>query len=183
MFTRKCPKCNNNLHYKHKKSLLFAERHNTSCIKCAKGNPIERFWSYVKKTDTCWLWTGCSTHLGYAQIGVNYKLISVHRFSWEIHNGPIPEGKWVLHKCDNPSCVRPDHLFLGTPKDNTQDMLHKHRDNGPKGERQHCHKFTAEEVMKIRASTDSQSEIARQYKVNQSTISHIINHQTWKHIT
>lgn len=86
----------------------------------------DRFWAKVAKGDDCWLWTGAVA--GYP--GNDYGAFNkgkAHRFSWELHRGPIPAGLFVLHKCDVTRCVRPDHLFLGTQKDNMQDMVAKGR--------------------------------------------------------
>lgn len=88
---------------------------------------IDRFWSKIKKTDGCWIWTGSKNGLGYGRIehhGIKY---ATHRFSYQMKYGPIPNGLWVLHHCDNPPCVNPKHLFTGTPRDNTQDMISKGR--------------------------------------------------------
>lgn len=118
-----------------------------------KSRPIEdRFWEKVVKTASCWLWTGSAGGFGYGQLhsGTKYnrKLLRTHRLSWEIHNGKVPDGLCVLHKCDNPKCVNPDHLFLGTHKDNAQDCMKKGR-FVPGGYRRltHCkngHEFTEE---------------------------------------
>ena len=89
--------------------------------------PLEtKFWKYVNKTDGCWLWTGKARREGYGAVGWP-KTISAHRLSWGLHNGPIPAGLWVLHKCDVRLCVRPDHLFLGTNLDNMRDRIKKRR--------------------------------------------------------
>lgn len=94
-------------------------------------NPIERFWEYVNKTETCWLWTGFRDSDGYGkfQIGTNQKKKSVraHRFSYELVHGPTE--LLVLHNCDNPPCVNPDHLYAGTHSDNMKDMYAKGRAN------------------------------------------------------
>lgn len=99
-----------------------------------KSRPLaERFWEKVLKTDTCWVWTAAKYPNGYGVIGVGKKpsgdsiMKAAHRLSWELANGPIPDGLWVLHKCDNRPCVRPDHLFLGTAHDNNQDTWDKKR--------------------------------------------------------
>ncbi len=88
----------------------------------------QRFWLKVKKTDMCWLWKGYLTRKnGYGKISFNKKDQVAHRVSWQLKNGDIPTGMSVLHKCDNPPCVNPDHLFLGTQRDNVLDMVRKKR--------------------------------------------------------
>lgn len=91
----------------------------------------ERIENRIKKDPSgCWLWTGCiidGTNNGYGQVSVSGKMKLVHRAYWEIINGPIPEGLFVLHTCDNPPCINPGHLFLGAHTDNMQDMIKKGR--------------------------------------------------------
>lgn len=89
-------------------------------------NPMERFFKSIKKTDTCWLWKNAITNEGYGKF-YHKKYYSSHRYSWIIHKGKIPKGLCVLHKCDVRNCVNPDHLWLGTLKDNTRDMILKGR--------------------------------------------------------
>lgn len=89
----------------------------------------DRFWAMVLKTESCWLWQGYMNPKGYGLISTKRgsRPLQTHRVSYEIHYGPIPDGLWVLHKCDNQQCVNPEHLFLGTAHDNTADMIAKER--------------------------------------------------------
>ena len=84
----------------------------------------DRFWEKVNKTNECWEWIAGKSH-GYGVFWINGKLLRAHRVAWSIYNGGIPEGLLVLHKCDNPACVNPDHLFIGTQQDNVDDMITK----------------------------------------------------------
>lgn len=90
-----------------------------------------RFWANVAKTDDCWNWTGLKSKstkkLFYGAMKIGARRVMVHRFSYEMHKGQIPDGKQVCHHCDNGLCVRPDHLFLGTQRDNVHDMIAKGR--------------------------------------------------------
>src|SRR5687768_7875966 len=113
-----------------------------------------RFNRYVSRGDGCWAWTGVMGTNGYGLFWVRrgfkqYSSVGAHRVAWRLANGPVPDGLWVLHRCDNPRCVRPDHLFLGTHSDNMRDMWSKnrHRPRGTAPTRTHCahgHKFTPE---------------------------------------
>lgn len=103
----------------------------------------ERFWEKVDKngptishmSTPCWLWTASKDGGGYGFIGLgNGKLGKAHKVSWELHNGPIPHGQCVLHRCDFPECSNPEHLFLGTQKDNAEDREKKGRGNRPSGD-------------------------------------------------
>lgn len=126
------------------KRLVVMSCGNRDCLNLAHmalrpiRDPVTRFWMYVKRADGdgCWEWTGQRSRegasrrrgAGYGQfMGTWTRIVQAHRYSWELHNGPIPGGMFVCHRCDNPGCVRPDHLFLGTPKDNTDDMVRKGR--------------------------------------------------------
>lgn len=92
-----------------------------------RTDPVELFFRHVDKTDNCWLWVGAKTKNGYGKLGRDLKTISAHRYSFEIHNGAIPDGMLVCHQCDVRSCVNPHHLFLGTHKDNYIDCVNKGR--------------------------------------------------------
>jgi hypothetical protein len=109
----------------------------------------DRFWSKVQKTDTCWLWTSTRNPFGYGRVYWRGRMnVRAHRLAWELTYGAIPEGRWVLHSCDTPSCVRPDHLFLGDARTNVADMHAKGRGNpGGNKSKTHCprgHAYTAE---------------------------------------
>lgn len=89
------------------------------------------FWDKVKKeSEGCWKWLGATDHHGYGQMRVNGHNVQAHRISWLIHNDVIPKGICILHRCDNPECTRPDHLYSGTLKDNSRDMIQKGRGRG-----------------------------------------------------
>lgn len=156
------------------------------------------FWPHVQKTDNCWLWTGRKDGKGYGQLKVRGRRTGAHRVSWEIHNGPIPEGLHCLHKCDNPPCVNPEHLFIGTQDDNLKDMIRKgrsakgqrngmlkHPDRQARGEQLPQAKLRAEQVLLIReqaAKGKSDAELAKQFNVNRAAITYIRLGRTWKHI-
>ena len=149
-----------------------------------KKSKERRFWKYVKKTKTCWLWVGCENGYGYGVIGtgIKGKNIGAHRLSWQIHNGEIPKGLWVLHKCDNPPCVNPKHLFLGDNKINCMDLKQKGRNLF--GERHNMAKLTDKKVKEIKNlfATNTGEKIAKMYGVTKSNISNIKCGRSWKHI-
>jgi len=157
-----------------------------------KKRPLAvRFWEHVDKTGSCWLWTGSKDKDGYGGFtDENRRNIRAHRASWIIHFGPIPTGMNVCHKCDNPPCVRPDHLFLGTYQDNTIDMVNKGRHGGggkgvSRGSRNGCAKLNEQQVLKIRDLLDKGEKtdiIAAKFKVYWLTIFNIKHRKTWKHI-
>jgi hypothetical protein len=160
---------------------------------------IARFWSWVNKTGNCWEWSGSGGR--YGRIKINREKISTHRLSYLLHFGPIPEGLFVCHKCDNGKCVRPDHLFLGTAQDNTDDMVRKGRYVANPGERHYTYRkpelirkgeahpgvtLTNEIVREIRASYIPRKvtllTLGKKYGVSYSLISQIIRRVIWTHI-
>ena len=157
-----------------------------------KGTLEERFWAKVHKTKTCWEWTAFRMPFGYGQFAPRGKMKYAHRVSWELEYGPIPEGMCVLHKCDVPYCIRPDHLFLGTHQDNMDDMVSKGRTGGydKKGEANPKGKLTENMVRIARAvyGTEidgkkvSYQRIADAFGVQKSCIAHIIQGRKWTHL-
>jgi len=170
--------------------------------------PLDRFLSKVDKTDSCWLWTAAVSHNGYGFFKLHPIMVKAHRWSYEHFVGPIPDGMLVLHSCDVPRCVNPDHLFLGTQKQNIADMMQKGRDpdrtlnvkhlqkainvlaENPelraRGERQALAKLTEAQVREIRAlyaaGMGTMEAIGRRFGVGLSATSSIIRRKTWKHV-
>ena len=150
-------------------------------IDAAKRPATERVWDHVAKGDGCWEWTG-ETRYGYGVIRVGgrdgaRKRIRAHRAAWESVNGPITDGLFVCHHCDNRGCVRPDHLFLGTNADNMADAAQKGRWVGRNG------KLTREQVIAIRSSGGTIRAVGKQYGVTSGVISRIrtgASYRTWR---
>lgn len=137
---------------------------------------LERFMHYVfpmPKEIGCWMWTGSTNKQGYGQIRFGGKLRLSTHVSLDLFSNGLPDGMCALHKCDTPLCVNPDHLFVGTQKDNMKDMSSKGRANG--GSR----KMTIEQVKTIRSSKQTQTSIASEYGLTQSAVSRILNNKTW----
>ena len=150
-----------------------------------RGTLEKRFWDKVDKRgpDECWEWKAYRQNNRYGRIRrgkKTEKAISAHRLSWELHNGPIPNGLFVLHHCDNPACVNPRHLFLGTQADNMADRDTKGRQAQQNGEAGPRAKLTWEKVRKIRSSPATQSALARQYGISPSEVSRIKSEDTWR---
>lgn len=154
---------------------------------------ISRFFAKVNQhaDNGCWEWTAHCTKNGYGRMKIEGKHKLAHRFSWEIHKGDIPEidgsdyrGTCVLHRCDNRKCVNPDHLFLGTHKDNINDMMGKHRNAQLCGELQGSSKLNEGNVTEIRTkyqlNQGTQRMLAVEYGVDQKTIHNIVSGKTWR---
>jgi hypothetical protein len=156
-----------------------------------------RFWAKVNKDGPipahmphlgkCWVWTAF-TNKGYGTI-VKWKHgeapMRAHIGSWILHIGPVPKHIYVLHRCDNPSCVNPAHLFLGSNSDNVRDMVIKGRQT--RGDKHHLSKLNSSQVLKIRTiwsrkNRPMQSELADLFGVKEDTIWQVVNRRTWKHI-
>lgn len=146
---------------------------------------MKLFWKKVRKTDDCWEWTAAKISFGYGYFSFNGKnCVVAHRVSWTDANGEIPEGKIVLHKCDNSACVRPSHLFIGTFDDNSKDMVRKGRQ--AKGESNGGGvKLTDKAIREIRIFHKmdfSHETIAKLYGVHRRTIKEIALGRRWRHV-
>lgn len=150
----------------------------------------ERFEAkYVGEPNSgCWLWDASAQADGYGRMRIGDETRLAHRLSYEHHRGPIPHGLLVLHRCDVPACVNPDHLFLGTNAENMVDMVRKGRSKSEgrcRGERGPAAKLTDEKVRRIRdlgSAGMPQRKIAAQVGVSQRSILRVLQHQTWRHV-
>lgn len=148
---------------------------------------VSRFWSNVEKTSGCWLWKRKKDSKGYGQLTVAAKSAIAHRVAYELLVGPIPDGAFVLHRCDVRACVRPDHLFLGTHADNMADMATKGRRRGPRnqGAENPRAKTTEDTVAKILAHAAlgaSVGSLAQHFNLSRRVIERIVSRQTWRHV-
>jgi hypothetical protein len=134
--------------------------------------PEQRFFEFVhpEPNTGCWLWDGHLNANGYAKFGYKRTNGLAHRASYDMFIGPIPEGLWVLHKCDVPCCVNPEHLFLGTQQDNMDDMHAKKRERHPVGIEHGRTKLTEADVRAIRADSRSSRQLAKLYGVDKTNI-------------
>ncbi len=156
-----------------------------------RTSPAERLRKYAPEAtpDKCWEWTGKAKHAhgyGIINLGTGEGNMLAHRLAFTLKHGPIPTGMKILHRCDNPPCCNPGHLFLGSQADNMRDKAEKGR--APRGEDNHARKITAKDVRCIREAyahgygEKTQPELAEKYGIRQSAISGIVNHRLWKHI-
>jgi hypothetical protein len=133
----------------------------------------ERVAAYTERGPGCWEWTGVRNPKGYGVLRVGEGNKLAHRLTWEHENGKIPVGISVLHRCDNPGCVRPAHLFLGTKADNSADMIAKKR---------HHTKLTEAQVKAIRRSSDTNTELGFKYGVSRVLVGRIRCGKAWRHV-
>jgi HNH endonuclease len=137
---------------------------------------------YIPEPNSgCWLWIGnLFVSGGYGDFKENGKRIRAHVYSYKIHKGEIPSGKFVLHTCDMPCCVNPDHLYAGTPKQNTDDCIERNR--FPYGIKHGMAKLTEEQVRAIRVDSRLHRIIALEYGLDRAYVGQIKNRISWKHI-
>jgi len=173
-----------------------AERQVISLIASDKS-ALDRFWSKVQPSEGCWNWTAAKNEKGYGVFGINRDTFKAHRVAFILSGQEIPDGLCLLHKCDNPACVNPDHMMIGTRAENNADMCAKGRHvNGAqktpieqckyeKGEHHHNARLTAEIVLQIRndrALGMSFSRIAAKYGIGQKHAHSIATRKAWKHV-
>jgi len=156
-------------------------------LRSSKNKPknfADYFWSKANKTDTCWIWTAGKSNRknNYGAFWSESGTVAAHRYAHKLINGPIPKGIQVLHRCDNPPCVRPSHLFLGTNKDNVEDRVRKGR-TGPRcGSFNGNSRLSENKVIQIRRlllQGIAKTKIAKKYKVSDTCIRHIAQGITW----
>jgi HNH endonuclease len=154
------------------------------------GLPVEqRFWMKVAKSeDGCWMWTGVTTATtdgGHGKLRVGNTMVTAHRLAWTFAHGPIPAGLNVLHKCDVPACVRADHLYLGTQRDNTRDAIVRGRYHRHFGQAHPRTRLTDDDVRAIRARAaagETYRLLAKAYSVTFAEIGHIVKRRVWIHV-
>lgn len=143
----------------------------------------DRFWEKAASGDGCWLWTGGLDTWGYGQFRARGRVFIASRMAWTLANGTIPPGQCVLHRCDVPACVRPDHLFLGTSRENTADKVAKGRQ--AKGVDMATSKLVEADIHEIRAllaGGHSRRSIARRFGVDHRVIIRIGKGLAWRHV-
>lgn len=167
-------------------------RHEAIILEWKRNGPVRRFWEKVEIGNSCWLWTAGKTPNGYGKHKVCRTTIGAHRFSYELHYGKVPAGMLVCHRCDNPICVRPDHLFLGTPADNMADKVRKGRQAKGKqlnlpsvcGERNPNAKLMFAQVTMIReehaSGRTSYRLLAERFGVSKGMIAFIVRGENWR---
>jgi hypothetical protein len=165
--------------------LRFIPGHYNQFLSNRNKTLAERLWEDVDRREEheCWEWQGNRTNKGYGRFNYLKKTYFTHRVAWELHNGTIPDGMVICHRCDNRSCCNPAHLFLGTQSENVADMIHK--DRNARGKRNTNAKLVDSDIVAIRQLADAGvtvSSIAEQYGIAYQTVRRIVRRSGWKHV-
>jgi hypothetical protein len=146
---------------------------------------FERFTNKITKTDTCWTWTGAIYRGGYGhfrrKVDGKWKMYKTHRYSYEYYHGPIPEGKIILHSCDNPACVNPNHLSVGTHKENTGQCIARGRKVFGINPNHRSHSQLCYAIREYHISNPSLTgrAVAKQFNTSPAQVSRILNNKIW----
>lgn len=187
---KRCSKCGETKPYSQfYRNSRSPDGYRPDCKACEdkpRASQHDKFWRYVDKRGPgeCWEWTrSTATNNGYGRFWIAGRHAIASRYAYEMEHGPIPEGLEVCHKCDNPKCVNPAHLFLGTHSENLRDAEHKRRLWHARGSKHPLAKLTESQVRAIRktyrAGGVTQSSLARKYGVSQTSIGRIVRGQNW----
>lgn len=168
--------------------LIFHKCGNLLCCNPSHLRPLrtpaDTFWHFTQRGDGCWLWTGGVQSKGYGTFSFDDTPFYAHRFSYELHKGAIPSGMCVCHHCDTPRCVNPEHLFLGTPKDNSVDMAAKGR--SVSGDRCHWARLTSSQVIELRSlfatGQWTGKQLAERYGISPTHVYACAHRRFWTHI-
>ena len=162
------------------------DHHPKVCAKCGTrywNMPPRTNWFYQRYRVTesgCWEWLGCKDVGGYGRVTLKKTNRLAHRCMYEHMNGEIPDGAHICHKCDNRSCINPEHLYLGTHQDNMKDRDAKGRGVVPRGEHHHKAKLTWARVREIRSTEEPANALAKKFGVCKSTIERVRRGRFWK---
>lgn len=185
MNQKECENCN--ITFSYKPHYLWKRKYcSQKCYREKTTRPLsEKYEKYViRNEERCWGWKGHTNDSGYAMTSFKNKNFRAHRASWIIHFGEIPKGMFVCHKCDNPICSNPNHLFLGTAKDNMNDCKTKGRNNyaPSKGEKNGLSKLTDDLVKEILSNKEGSRSLAKRLGIGQRHVNLIRQRKAWKHI-
>jgi len=169
----------------HKLKYFPASKYcSQKCMGKSKRLDVDKAFNerYTIAPNGCWEWTSYKSKKGYGTIFTVDGTILAHRYSWEKVNGPIPKGLFACHRCDNPSCCNPDHIFIGTQMENIQDCVAKGRRNTRKGTAVNTNKLTEEQVLRVFYDTRLAKEVAKDFGISHYTVAGIRLKKSWKHL-